>query len=74
MSYPWAGSLKAGTAFDPGTTMARDPVIWFYLYGIIIPVAIIVAVLATGFPGILIIMGALVWMGFSITMLNPKAD
>lgn len=46
--------------------------VWFCMYGIVLPVSIIVFVLATNIGGILIVMAALVWMGFAMTMLNPQ--
>ncbi len=46
--------------------------VWYYLYGIVLPVSIIVFVFATNIGGILIVMAALVWMGFALTMLNPQ--
>jgi hypothetical protein len=62
------------TVFVRGSAMARSPVIWYYLYGLIIPVAVIAVVLVTSWGGVLIVMGALVWMGFALTMFNPKAE
>ncbi len=46
--------------------------VWYYLYGVVLPVSIIAFVLATNIGGILIVMAALVWMGFALTMLNPQ--
>lgn len=46
--------------------------VWYYLYGIVFPVAVIVFVLATNLGGIPFVIGALVWMGFALTMLNPQ--
>jgi len=43
----------------------------FVLYGIAYPLGIIAVVLITTWGGILIVMAALVWMGFSFAMLNP---
>ena len=44
----------------------------YALYGVAYPVGVIALVLITGWGGILVVIGALIWMGFALTMLNPQ--
>ncbi len=44
----------------------------YVLYGIAYPVSLIILALVTGWGGILVVIGAIIWMAFALTMLNPQ--
>ena len=52
--------------------MAGNPTIWFYMYGVIVPLIILVASLWTGWGGILVAIGVFLWIGLVVSMLSPK--
>ncbi len=51
--------------------MAGNPTLSFILYAIIIPVVVLGVSLWTGWGGLLLVFGVLVWMGIAIAMLSP---
>ncbi len=52
--------------------MAGNPMIWFFMYGVIVPLIILVASLWTGWGGILVAIGVFLWIGLAVSMLSPK--
>ncbi|HLB66909.1 MAG TPA: hypothetical protein VJN63_00295, partial [Thermoplasmata archaeon] len=56
---------------QPVKAMAGNPTLWFIVYGIVIPVIVLGVSLWTGWGGLLLVFGVLVWMGIAVAMLSP---
>ncbi len=54
--------------------MARSPTIWYVVYGIAIPLIVMGVGLYTGWGGILVFIGTVLWMAFALAMLSPRSD
>lgn len=52
--------------------MAGNPTLWFYVYGVIVPLIILGISLWTGWGGLLVVIGAFLWIGLAVSMLSPK--
>lgn len=54
--------------------MARNPGIWFVLYGIVIPLIILGLSIYFNAGTVLVFIGVVLWMGFAVAMLAPPSD
>jgi hypothetical protein len=82
----WSGAFWAAvTVFVPiGIVIyliARKPrgletrgSIWYVMYGIVLPLLLLVVGLITTYGGILLVMAVFVWMGFAIIIAAPAKD
>src|SRR3989304_20805 len=66
------GRLIAALAFD-GPPMARNPAVWYVLYGIVIPLIVLGLSIYFNAGTILVFIGVVLWMGFALTMLSPPS-
>ena len=48
--------------------------VWYAMYGIVLPLLILGIGLWTGYGGILLVIGVLIWMGFAIAMAAPPKE
>ena|SRR5437867_4577576 len=48
--------------------------VWYVLYGMVMPVTLLAVSLYTGWGGILVVIGALLWMGFALAMAAPSTQ
>ncbi len=54
--------------------MARNPTVWYLLYGIVIPLIVLGLSIYFNAGTILVFVGVVLWMGFALTMLSPPSD
>ncbi len=54
--------------------MARNPAVWYVLYGIVIPLIVLGVFLYFKVATVLAFVGVVIWMGFALTMLSPPSD
>lgn len=54
--------------------MARNPGVWYVLYGIVIPLIVLGLSIYFSAGTILVFVGVVLWMGFALTMLSPPTE
>jgi len=48
--------------------------VWYVMYGLVMPVTLLAISLYTGWGGVLVVIGVLVWMGFALAMSAPSTQ